>query len=66
MDLKRKDALVYLFDVYRGAGLPEGTRSLAYRLTYRDPERTLTDDMVNKRHEALVAALAAELGAELR
>ena len=55
-----------LFDVYTGEPIPPGKRSLAYRLTYRDPERTLTDDMVNKRHEALVAALAQELGAELR
>ena len=35
-----------LFDVYRGAGLPEASRSLAYRLRLQSLERTLTDDDV--------------------
>ncbi len=55
-----------LFDLYRGAPVPVGKRSLAFRLSYRDPERTLTDDMVNRHHEQLIAALAREMGAELR
>jgi len=55
-----------LFDVYVGDPVPPGKRSLAFRLSYRDPERTLTDDLVNPHHEALVAALAKNLGAELR
>jgi phenylalanyl-tRNA synthetase beta chain len=55
-----------LFDVYAGEPIPPGKRSLAFRLSFRDPERTLTDDMVNRRHQALVKALAEELGAELR
>jgi len=55
-----------LFDVYTGDPIPAGKRSLAFRLTYRDPERTLTDEAVGKRHEAMIQALAQELGAELR
>jgi phenylalanyl-tRNA synthetase beta chain len=55
-----------LFDVYTGAPIPPGKRSLAFRLSYRDPERTLTDEAVNRHHEALVKALQEELGAELR
>jgi phenylalanyl-tRNA synthetase beta chain len=55
-----------LFDVYAGDPVPAGKRSLAFRLSYRDPERTLTDDLVNPHHQALVAALEQELGAELR
>jgi phenylalanyl-tRNA synthetase beta chain len=55
-----------LFDVYVGDPVPPGKRSLAFRLSYRDPERTLTDDLVNPHHQALVAALAKNLGAELR
>jgi phenylalanyl-tRNA synthetase beta chain len=55
-----------LFDVYVGDPVPPGKRSLAFRLSYRDPERTLTDDLVNPHHEALVTALAKDLGAELR
>jgi len=55
-----------LFDVYVGAPIPPGKRSLAFRLSYRDPDKTLTDEAVNRQHEAVVKALAAELGAELR
>lgn len=38
---------VSLFDVYEGAGLPEGRKSLAFALTFRAPDRTLTDAEVN-------------------
>jgi phenylalanyl-tRNA synthetase beta chain len=38
---------VEVFDVYQGAGLPEGKKSLAFSLTFRSGERTLTDDEVN-------------------
>ena len=39
--------LVNVFDVYQGAGLPEGKKSLAFALTFRAADRTLTDDEVN-------------------
>ena len=55
-----------LFDVYTGDQVAAGKRSLAFRLSYRDPERTLTDELINPHHQALVEALARELGAELR
>jgi phenylalanyl-tRNA synthetase beta chain len=55
-----------LFDVYAGQSIPEGKRSLAFHLTYRDPERTLTDEAVDRHHQQVVEALARELGAELR
>ena len=55
-----------LFDVYVGDPVPPGKRSLAFRLSYRDPERTLTDDLVNSHHQTLIAALERDLGAELR
>ncbi len=55
-----------LFDVYTGDQVPAGKRSLAFRLSYRDPERTLTDELINPHHQALVEALARDLGAELR
>ena len=38
---------VEVFDVYRGQGLPEGKKSLAFSLVFRSAERTLTDDEVN-------------------
>ncbi|MCL6622964.1 MAG: phenylalanine--tRNA ligase subunit beta [Syntrophobacterales bacterium] len=55
-----------LFDVYTGEQIPPGKRSLAFHLVYRDPRRTLTDEAVDRHHQKLVAALARELGAELR
>ena len=54
-----------LFDVYRGAGIGAGRRSLAYRLRLQAADRNLTDaDVAEVR--AGVTAAAAKLGAELR
>lgn len=39
-----------LFDVYVGKGIPEGTRSLAFSLAYRNPARTLSDEEVDAVH----------------
>ena len=55
-----------VFDVYRGAQVGEGRASLALRLEFRAGDRTLTDEEVAGRREAIVAALARELGGELR
>ncbi|HHY95208.1 MAG TPA: phenylalanine--tRNA ligase subunit beta [Firmicutes bacterium] len=55
-----------LFDLYRGEGIPAGHRSLAYSLTYRSPERTLTDREVDDMHAQVRHALEVELGAVLR
>ena len=55
-----------LFDVYTGDPIPPGKRSLAFRLAYRDPERTLTDELVHEHHQKMIRELKEELGAELR
>jgi phenylalanyl-tRNA synthetase beta chain len=55
-----------LFDVYTGDPIPPGKRSLAFRLAYRDPERTLTDELVHEHHQRMIRELQEELGAELR
>ena len=57
---------VHLFDVYRGPGVPEGKKSLAYSLVYRAPDRTLTDDEVSAAHERLIRKVSGAVGAELR
>jgi phenylalanyl-tRNA synthetase beta chain len=57
---------VTLFDVYRGPAVPEGTRSLAYRLRFCAPDRTLTDEEVGTLRQAIVDAVAAETTATLR
>jgi phenylalanyl-tRNA synthetase beta subunit len=55
-----------VFDVYRGAQVGEGSTSLALRLEFRAPDRTLTDEEAAERREKIVAALAEQLGARLR
>ena len=57
---------VHLFDVYRGAPLVAGEKSLAERLVFQAPDRTLTDAEIDPAIAAVSAALAAELGARLR
>jgi phenylalanyl-tRNA synthetase beta chain len=50
-----------LFDEFRGPGIPEGKRSLAWRLTFRHPERTLRDKEIDGRRSQLLRALQKEL-----
>ncbi|MEX2162614.1 MAG: phenylalanine--tRNA ligase subunit beta [Anaerolineales bacterium] len=59
-------AALALFDVYRGEQLGAGKVSLAYQLTYQDPQRTLTDEDVAKLRSRIVKRLEQELGANLR
>ena len=55
-----------LFDEYRGDAVPNGYRSLAWRLTFRHPERTLRDKEVAGRREKLLRTLDGELGVRQR
>ena len=55
-----------LFDEFRGAGLPQGTRSLAWRLTFRDAMRTLRDKEIEGRTNNILRALEGELGVRQR
>ena len=56
---------ISLFDVFRGAGLAEGSRSLAYRLRLQAGDRTLTDvDVAALRDKA--SSVVAKLGGTLR
>jgi phenylalanyl-tRNA synthetase beta chain len=57
---------VELFDVFRGQGIPDGQKSLAYAFTYRAADKTLTEADVNAAHEKAVNALKTQLKAELR
>jgi phenylalanyl-tRNA synthetase beta chain len=57
---------VTLFDVYRGAGIEEGTRSLAFRLRFCSLDHTLTDDEVGVLRARCIDAAVTELGAVLR
>ena len=55
-----------LFDVYTGENLPEGTRSLAFRIRFRAADRTLTAEDVNRAMNGLTRALEREAGATVR
>ncbi|HET7398481.1 MAG TPA: phenylalanine--tRNA ligase subunit beta [Intrasporangium sp.] len=57
---------VALFDLYEGEHVEPGHRSLAFRLTFRAPDRTLTTEEVNGFRDAAVAAAAAATGAVQR
>jgi phenylalanyl-tRNA synthetase beta chain len=54
-----------VFDVYEGEQVGEGKRSLALRLEFRAPDRTLTEDEVVERRNAIVAALE-QIGGQIR
>jgi phenylalanyl-tRNA synthetase beta chain len=57
---------VEVFDQYVGAPIPNGKKSLAYRVSYRADDRTLTDSEVNDLHQKLVDQLGKTFGAERR
>ena len=57
---------VRLFDIYRGDQVGVGNKSLAYSLTYQDPNRTLTDKDAASIRNKIVRRLENELGARLR
>ena len=55
-----------MFDIYRGAQLLVGKKSVAFSLTFRNAERTLSDDDVNPVMQKILAASEKECGAVLR
>jgi len=57
---------ITLFDVYRGKGLGDGKKSLAFRVLLQDTQKTLTDPEVDAAVVQLVQALQARFGARLR
>ncbi|MBB2936361.1 phenylalanyl-tRNA synthetase beta chain [Amycolatopsis bartoniae] len=57
---------VTLFDAYTGDQVGEGKRSLAYKLRFRAPDRTLTVEEATKARDAAVAEAASRFGAVLR
>jgi phenylalanyl-tRNA synthetase beta chain len=57
---------VQLFDLFRSEALGEGKVSLAYRLTYQAPDRTLTDSEVNQVRNKIIKRLETELQVKLR
>jgi phenylalanyl-tRNA synthetase beta chain len=57
---------VRLFDIYTGEQVADGRKSLAYRLRFRAPDRTLTDEETTAARDAAVAEAGRQVGAVLR
>ena len=55
-----------LFDVYRGKGIDEGKKSMAFTFTLRYDDRTLADEDIKEAMDCVIAALEEKLGAKLR
>lgn len=57
---------VRVFDLYEGENLAPGKKSIAFSLKYYDPERTLTDEEVEKVHDNVLQEVREKAGAVLR
>ncbi len=57
---------VNVFDVYRGKGVDEGKKSVAFRLTFRLPDKTLSDEEVDHAVSKVLKKLGEEAGIALR
>jgi phenylalanyl-tRNA synthetase beta chain len=62
---KQAIASVSLFDVFTGAGVPEGMKSLAVEVTLQPGEKSFTEEELKAISDRIVAA-AAKVGARLR
>jgi phenylalanyl-tRNA synthetase beta chain len=56
---------VTVFDIFESEKLGQNRKSMAYRFTYRNPKKTLTDKAVENMHERIVDRLMSELNAEI-
>lgn len=57
---------IRLFDIFRGAQIGAGKKSMAYSLTYQAPDRTLTDQEAAQVRQRIIRRLEQELGAKIR
>jgi phenylalanyl-tRNA synthetase beta chain len=57
---------IEVFDLYRGQGIPEGSKSIAIRIRYRSYERTLTDEEIGVIHAKVLSALVNKLNVTTR
>jgi phenylalanyl-tRNA synthetase beta chain len=57
---------MHLFDLYRGAPIPAQKKSLAYSISYRAPDRTLTTQEINTLHTQVIEHIVRTLGVEIR
>ncbi len=63
---KKQLEKIKLFDIYRDQKIGENKKSVAYSLIFRDKNKTLSDEEINKIMEDIISELQKQLGAELR
>lgn len=56
---------IILFDVYEGSPIPDGKKSISFRIVYRSPNETLEDEAVNIIHKSVTAGLLKKFNATL-
>jgi phenylalanyl-tRNA synthetase beta chain len=54
------------FDVFKDSKLPPDKKSIAFRLTYQDPNGTLSDELVNATHQKMIAEVSQKLNLSVR
>jgi phenylalanyl-tRNA synthetase beta chain len=57
---------VQVFDEYRGPQIGEGKKSLAYKISYRAEDRTLTDSEINDIHQSLAEKIVRDFNGQIR
>lgn len=57
---------IKLFDVYEGSQIPEGKKSVAYAISFRAPDRSLTNEEINKVFNKILKDLEYKINAQLR
>ena len=55
-----------LFDIYRGRPLGDDQKSLAFRLVFQAPDRTLTEEEIERAVSSIAAGLAADVSGHIR
>lgn len=55
-----------IFDLYKGEHIPTGRKSIAVRVRYRSPDRTLTDDEVSRLHTRVIETMTKKLNVSIR
>ncbi len=66
LESERRVERVFLYDLYRGDQIPQGMKSLTYEITFRDWNKTLSDEEVHEMVERMAARLRDELGVQIR
>lgn len=57
---------IFIFDLYEGAPIPQGKKSVGISVVYRDPNKTLTDEEANEIHSRIVGEILEKFSAKIR